>query len=71
MQKDKLNNYTGLDYPATELSAFIFTIDVFIIGLRNGSVIQFSPEDIEGFKQWLLANSIRDISKDIDKPRSV
>jgi len=34
--------FAGFDHDATELSAYIFSIDTFIIGLKNEEIIRFS-----------------------------
>lgn len=59
------NNYPDFNYSAVELSAFTLTIDTFIISLKNGQLTHFIPKDAGAFCQWLLANHIRDIRKDL------
>lgn len=58
------NNYPGFNYEASELSAFLLSLDVFIIALKDGGTINFIPENIEDFRKWLLNLSVRDIKKD-------
>ena len=50
-------------YRAEELSAFILSIDTFIISLKTGQVIKHATKDIESFHQWLLVNNVRDIAR--------
>ena len=56
--------YPGFDHAASQLSAFIFSFDVFIIGLKNKDIIQHRPEDPKDFLKWLREHKIRDISSD-------
>ncbi|MBN8785824.1 hypothetical protein CMT72_17055 [Elizabethkingia anophelis] len=57
------NTYPALAFPASELSAFAVTIDCFIISLKNGTVISFTPDDLGEFYHWLIIHNIRDIHK--------
>jgi sRNA-binding regulator protein Hfq len=50
-------------YNAEELSAFILSIDTFIISLKNGQVVKHATEETEPFYNWLVSNNVRDISK--------
>ena len=50
-------------YSAEELSAFILSIDTFIISLKNGQVVKHATEDTLPFYEWLVSNNVRDISK--------
>lgn len=59
---DTDNNYfPEFAYTATQLSAFSLTIDTFVISLRDGRIVHFSPKDITGFKTWLNKHKVRDI----------
>lgn len=57
------NTYPALDFSASELSAFAFTTSFFTISLKNGQIINFTPDDTDDFYKWLLAHNIRDIQK--------
>lgn len=61
--------YPGFDYPATELSAFTFSIDFFIVALINGKTVKFVPEDPADFERWLVCHRVRDIRKDDGIPK--
>lgn len=50
-------------YNAEELSAFILSIDTFIISLKNGQVVKHATSETEPFYEWLVANNVRDISR--------
>ncbi len=59
---DTVNNtYPALKFPASKLSAFAATIDFFIISLKNGDVICFTPDNVDNFYRWLMVHNIRDI----------
>jgi len=55
------NTYEGFAYTAQEVTAFLVSMDVFIISLRRIEVIQYKPDDIEKFRQWLKSHNIREI----------
>jgi|GEM_PF-2398965 len=44
-------HYPGFAHPASALSAWAFSIDVFIISLKGGKLVRHTPEDIEAFSQ--------------------
>lgn len=67
----KHNTYKGLHHDANELSAFLFTIDTFILSLKDGSIIQFKPDNAEAFRNWLVLNKVRDCSKDDGIPPAI
>lgn len=58
------NYFPGFDYEASQLSAFLLSLDVFIIALKDGGTTNFIPKDIEDFRKWLLNHNVRDIKKD-------
>jgi hypothetical protein len=53
---------TNFPYRADELSAFILSIDTFIISLKSGQVVKHATKDIEPFYRWLVVNNVRDIA---------
>ncbi len=63
-------NYPGFEHAASKLSAFILSIDVFIISLKDGSIANFVPKDAEDFREWLLIHKARDIKNDDTKANS-
>lgn len=65
------NTYEGLHHNANELSAFLFTVDTFILLLKDGSIVQFKPDNAESFSNWLVSNKVRDCSKDDGIPPSI
>ncbi|MBL7718952.1 MAG: hypothetical protein JNL72_08960 [Flavipsychrobacter sp.] len=65
------NHYPEFDYAASELSAYIFSVDFFIISLKSTKMIAFSPKDIDGFKNWLNKHEIRDIRVNDGIPEKV
>ncbi len=58
------NNYPGFNYHATQLSAYVLSIDTFIIALKDGGVTNFTPQDVPDFTKWLTKHKIRDIKRD-------
>ncbi|MBN8784278.1 MAG: hypothetical protein J0G98_14560 [Terrimonas ferruginea] len=53
--------YPAFNIPAAELSAFTVSIDLFIISLKNGELIRFTPDDVGRFYDWLISHNVRDI----------
>ncbi|RYD54386.1 MAG: hypothetical protein EOP56_19265 [Sphingobacteriales bacterium] len=56
--------YHDFAHAAHELSAYIASLGIFIISLRSGRVVSYTPADTNDFALWLSAHHIRDISKD-------
>lgn len=54
-------NYKGFLYQPGELSAFAVTYGIFVISLKNGSIIHYTPDDEEGFYNWLMSVNIREV----------
>ena len=64
MGTENNNYYPGFDYEASQLSAFLLSLDVFIIALKDCGVANFAPKDIEDFQKWLLTHRVRNIKND-------
>jgi len=64
----KINHYPDFDYPATQLSAFAYSVGTFIISLKSGGIVRFDPKDVEHFRSWLINSKVRDISVDKGPP---
>lgn len=58
---DTEHTYPGFNYAAEALSAFILSIDIFFIALKEEMVVQYSPPDTKTFEHWLSTNNIRNI----------
>lgn len=56
--------YHDFAYAAGQLSAYIRTLDFFVISLRSGKVVSYAPADAQDFTLWLCAHQVRDISID-------
>jgi hypothetical protein len=56
-------SYPKFAYTANELSAFTFSFDTFTILLKEGGVINYKPENVNKFRQWLIDNNVRDINE--------
>lgn len=56
--------YENFAYTATQLSAYARTMDVFVISLRTGEIIQHCPENVSAFQAWLNHHHIRNIEQE-------
>jgi hypothetical protein len=55
-------------YPVTSLSAFMYSLDEFVISFRNNEqLVRYRTDDKHAFKEWLLRHGIRDVMA--DRPR--
>ncbi len=59
--------FPGFTHDATELSAYIFSIDTFIISLKNEEIVRFVTNDPDDFKQWLDHHHIRNVNETLGK----
>lgn len=59
------NHFENLPYRADELSAYVFSIDTFVIGLKNGKVVRYVAEDPEAFIAWLSEIGVRNINDEV------
>lgn len=61
-------NYPGFPYDATELGAYIFSINIFIISLKGKvQLVRYECDEPLLFKKWLKDNGIRDVYEEMDK----
>ncbi len=56
------SRYPDFEYDASELSAYDVKFSIFFISLKNGKVVIHKTEKEHEFKDWLSANSIRNIA---------
>ena len=61
------STFAGFDHDAAELSAYIFSIDTFIISLKNERIIRFVTPEPDDFKQWLDHHNIRNVNETLGK----
>lgn len=59
--------FAGFDHDATELSAYIFSIDTFIISLKNEEIVRYVTEEPDDFKQWLEHHGVRNVNETLGK----
>jgi hypothetical protein len=71
MTTTKSITYPGFEYKAGELSAYTFSVGIFIISLKNGKMTHFEPENAAMFEQWLQLHKVRDIRKDDGIPKNL
>lgn len=64
------NHYPEFEYAASQLSAFVLSIDTFVISLKNGQMAHFRPKDVKSFRDWLIKHRVRDISVDDGIPKT-
>ncbi|MBZ0097896.1 MAG: hypothetical protein K8F30_02370 [Taibaiella sp.] len=60
-------HFKGFAHPADELSAYIFSIDTFIISLKNEEIVRFVTDAPEDFQHWLDDNGIRNVNETLGK----
>lgn len=48
-------------YQSAELSAFAVTCGIFVISLKNGKIIHYTPDDEDAFYNWLLSVNVREV----------
>lgn len=61
---EREDSYPGLKHKASELSAFGFVWDTFILSLKNKELVRFIPDDPKRFRTWLTAHGIRDVDRE-------
>lgn len=61
------SRFAGFGHDATELSAYIYSADTFIISLHNQNIIRFVTEEAAAFQQWLQHHGIRNVNDTLGK----
>lgn len=61
------SHFEGFAHSADELSAYVFSIDTFIISLQNKQIIRHVAERPDDFKQWLDGHGIRNVNERLGK----
>ena len=61
------DTYPEFPHRAGALSAYIFSIDIFIINLKNDDLVRFTPIDPAAFQQWLDAHGVRNVNDQLGK----
>lgn len=61
------NHFEGFEHSADELSAYVFSIDTFIISLQNKQIIRYVAERPDDFRQWLEHHGIRNVNETLGK----
>ena len=59
------NTFSGFAHKAEELSAYIFSIDTFVISLITTEVISHTTDDPIAFGKWLVAHGVRNINGEV------
>ena len=63
------NRFAGFEHEASELSAYAFSIDTFILSLKNDDkrTIRFVTTQPDDFRQWLEEHGIRNVNETLGK----
>lgn len=61
------NHFEDFPHAADTISAYAFSVDTFIISLKNQEVIQYVTSRPEDFKQWLDEHGIRNVNDSLGK----
>lgn len=56
------DEYPGFEYTATEIRAFSFSRNTFLIWLHKRQLLHFKPDDAAAFRKWLLLHRVWDFS---------
>lgn len=59
--------FAGFDHDATELSAYIYSIDTFIISLKTQEIVRYVTEEPDDFQQWLEHHGVRNVNETLGK----
>jgi len=61
---DKTNDYPGFEYSADQLGKFILSLGIFTISIKGSEkIVNYSPDDTEGFLAWLNAHGIQNLKE--------
>ena len=63
--KTMKEHYPHFPHYASELSAYIFSADTFVISLKSGSIIRHVADDAPAFIAWLKHHNIRNVKDEI------
>ena len=55
------NSYPGFNYAAQDLISFKVEENTVVISKKDGDILTYEPEDIDGFCLWLVQNNVRDV----------
>ncbi len=59
--------FAGFDHEAAELSAYAFSIDTFVVSLKNKEVVHFVTDRPGDFLLWLEHHGARNINDTLGK----
>ena len=61
------SRFAGFEHEASALSAYAFSIDTFIVSLRDGQIVRFVTDRPEDFRQWLEGHGVRNVTDTLGK----
>lgn len=53
--------YQDFPYHPADLSAFGVTYGIFVISLKDGNIVHYTPGDEEEFYRWLQEQDVREV----------
>lgn len=63
-RKRQLSYFEGFPYHSGQLSAYLNTgFNFFMLSLRSGEIVRYTPPDTEAFISWLKENKVRDVKE--------
>lgn len=62
------NHFEGFPHAAEELSAYIYSIDTFVLSLKDSEeLVRFIAPQPQEFEQWLIQHNIRNVNATLGK----
>ncbi len=59
--------FAGFQHDASELSAYAYSIDTFVVSLKNKEVVRFVTTNPDEFIRWLNHHGARNINDTLGK----
>ncbi|RCH54683.1 hypothetical protein DJ568_12755 [Mucilaginibacter hurinus] len=56
--------FPDFDHEADELSKYIAAVGMVTIMLKDGSIIHYTPKNIQAFLKWLADNKVKNIKSE-------
>ena len=61
------SRFAGFEHEASALSAYAFSIDTFIVSLKDGQIVRFVTDRPDDFRQWLQGQGARNVNETLGK----
>ena len=59
----KTAGYPGFEHPPEALIKYVEAAGIFTISLKSGTIVSFTPDAKDDFRNWLQSHKIPDIPK--------